>query len=260
MAEVKPSPDTAPESQKDAVQPTPPSPKPNSQPSAVELTTRLSLDVLSSLQTAPASPYGLAPDNPVQYVTIPRDRAVIQQQENVALPRWRIELHGLPGAAKPLGFDIVGDVVIGVGKADSAPPDVDLAGYEAARKGVSRRHALFRPTRNRLYIIDLGSTNGTKCDALPVGLGVATEVKDSATITLGNLTFSVSIISRPEPDAQPAPAPSAGPASVVTPAVPDQPAQPSAEAHPAEQPPSQPRIRRIRWLTAASFKQWLKPD
>lgn len=262
MAEVKPSPETLPQSPNEAVQPTRPSLKPFSQPSPIEMTTRLSLDVLTSLQTTPASPYGLVPDNPMQYVTIPRDRAVSPRQEGVALPRWRIELHGLPSAERPLGFDIVGDVVIGVGKAGSAPPDVDLACYEAARKGVSRRHALFRPTRNRLYIIDLGSTNGTKCDAVPVGLGVATEVKDNATITLGNLTFSVSIISRPEPDSQPTAVPAA-PTPAVSQPIPDQPLKPSIEMHSVEQvqqPQNQPRARRMRWLTAASFRQWLKPD
>lgn len=225
-----------------------------SNPNPTELTTRLSVDILKSLPQTPGSPYGLAAENAVSYLTVPRDMAVIQERDSLSLPKWRVELHGLMAERQPVGLDILGDTVIGLGKSDGAPPDLDLAAFDAARKGVSRRHALFRPTRNRLYIIDLGSTNGTKCNALPVGLGVATEVKDNDTVTLGNLTFTVRIISRP--DVEPQQAPTQPPAALE----PTIPAPPDRAQDFKEQPPQQPRLGPIRWLTADSLRKWLKHD
>lgn len=40
-------------------------------------------------------------------------------------------------------------------------PDVDLARYGAAERGVSRQHARLEIVDNHLYITDLGSSNGT---------------------------------------------------------------------------------------------------
>jgi hypothetical protein len=42
-----------------------------------------------------------------------------------------------------------------------APPDVDLNEYEAGDKGVSRHHIRLSRKNILIYVIDLGSTNGT---------------------------------------------------------------------------------------------------
>lgn len=112
-------------------------------------------------------------------------------------PRWRVELVGLAPAVEPLGLEIVGDTVIGRGRVGTEPADLDLDVYGALEKGVSRRHGMFRPTTNHLYIIDLGSTNGTLHNGIPLGPGVARALKHNDTITLGRFSFTIKIIDGP---------------------------------------------------------------
>ncbi|HEC23420.1 MAG TPA: FHA domain-containing protein [Chloroflexi bacterium] len=131
-----------------------------------------------------------------QYIRLPARLAGRELPDNV--PVWRIELHELKPVTEPLGLEIVGDVVIGRRTGGTEfPPDLDLSPYDAARHGVSRRHALLRPTRNNLYLIDLDSTNGTARNAITLGPGVAQALKHNDTIALGSLTFTVKIIEKP---------------------------------------------------------------
>lgn len=112
-------------------------------------------------------------------------------------PRWRVELIGLGPTVEPMGLEVVGDTVIGRGRVGTEPADLDLDMYGALEKGVSRRHGLFRPTTNHLYIIDLGSTNGTLHNGIPLGPGVARALKHNDTITLGRFSFTIKIVDGP---------------------------------------------------------------
>lgn len=112
-------------------------------------------------------------------------------------PRWRIELVGLAPTVEPMGLEVVGDTVIGRGRVGTEPADLDLDMFGALEKGVSRRHGLFRPTTNHLYIIDLGSTNGTLHNGIPLGPGVARALKHNDTITLGRFSFTIKIVDGP---------------------------------------------------------------
>ncbi len=115
--------------------------------------------------------------------------------------RWRILLEGLQPTAQPLAIEIAGDVVIGRGKGDPETlPDLNLEKYKAVDKGVSRRHAMLRPTKNHLFLMDLGSTNGTMHNAIPLGPGIARSVGNNDVISLGNLNFTIKIIKRPQPN------------------------------------------------------------
>lgn len=103
---------------------------------------------------------------------------------------WLIQLeltgknHGL------LPFDIAGDVVIGRGSDGPDAPDLDLTALQAYENGVSRRHAMLRPTNNSLYLIDLGSTNGTTVNGLPTGKG-AVALRRHDHLTIGQLNMRV---------------------------------------------------------------------
>lgn len=129
------------------------------------------------------------------YVVLPAHLAA--KVDLSSCPRWRIELHGMGGSTAPIGFDLVGDVVLGRGKDGPAAPDVDLDHLEAQQMGVSRRHVILRPTEKHLYLIDLNSTNGTMHNGLPVGPGVARSVQHNDAIMLGDLTFTLKIVARP---------------------------------------------------------------
>jgi len=128
------------------------------------------------------------------YVVLPAHLA--SKVDLSTCPRWRIELHGL-GSTAPIGFDLVGDVVLGRSKDGPSAPDVDLDHLEAQKMGVSRRHVILRPTEKHLYLIDLNSTNGTMHNGLPVGPGVARSVQHNDAIMLGDLTFTLKIVARP---------------------------------------------------------------
>lgn len=132
------------------------------------------------------NPFGVMPSS-AQRLRLPK-RA---PRDN---PSWLIELNGLGGGTQPVRVEIAGDTVLGVARPGQEAPDFDLCPYQCSGKGVSRRHAMLRPSRNHLFIIDLQSTNGTHVNALPVGTGMAHKLSNNDTISLGALTFSVKIL------------------------------------------------------------------
>lgn len=61
-----------------------------------------------------------------------------------------------------LNVDIQEQIILGRADASNPePPDLDLIPYDAVDKGVSRRHARIERQRNTLFIVDMGSANGT---------------------------------------------------------------------------------------------------
>lgn len=118
----------------------------------------------------------------------------------VADTTWRLILVGLrtDHKDKPIGIEIFGDVIMGRSMAEEGRVDVDLTNYDAINLGVSRRHALLRPERDRLVLIDLGSTNGTLCNAIKLRPGRPHELADGDTISLAGLHFKLQIMSRPK--------------------------------------------------------------
>lgn len=108
-------------------------------------------------------------------------------------PCWQIELHGASDDGRPIGAYIIGDVVIGRGPLS----DIDLALHgNAAGQGVSRKHSMLRPTRRRLHLIDLDSTNGTRVNGMYVDPSQAKPLEDGDRITLGEFTFAIRILER----------------------------------------------------------------
>lgn len=106
---------------------------------------------------------------------------------------WRIELYGLGPGNQPMGFDILDDAVLGRGRT----ADIDFDPYLAAERGVSRRHALLRPTALRLFLIDLGSVNGTCINSVWLGHAATRTVEDNDVIALGAFSFALKIVDSP---------------------------------------------------------------
>jgi hypothetical protein len=139
------------------------------------------------------TPYATKVGHPELYEPVPLERA----QDEIARTRcWRIELHGLSPSAGPVGFDILGDAILGRG-ADVVRVDIDLEPYRAAEKGVSRQHAMLRPSAHALYLFDLSSTNGTQCNGILLGAGIARVLSHQDTICLGHLTFEIKLVEGP---------------------------------------------------------------
>lgn len=154
-------------------------------------TNKLSKEDAESLHLPHSGAFGLRVGDADAYRVLPhtlRDEAA----RNPLLRRWRIELYGLGPNVGPVGLDICGDVVLGRGGQSNDGPDFDLTPYKAGEQGVSRRHAMLRPSASKLYLIDMQSTNGTRCNSVLVSGARALAHND--TISLGNLTFQIKII------------------------------------------------------------------
>lgn len=116
----------------------------------------------------------------------------------LVLPRkapYLIKLEN-PTAETAITLGVLGSLVIGVAGGD-APPDVDLAEYNAAAKGVSHRHALIRPTGDHLYVIDLNSTNGTRINGDVLKPGQERVLAHNDLISFGALNFMLKILATP---------------------------------------------------------------
>lgn len=109
---------------------------------------------------------------------------------------WRITLISTDSANVPLNIEINEEIVIGCNGARQYI-DLNLSEYGAKDKGVSRVHAAIKPTRDSLYLIDKGSTNGTHVGTKRLVADIAHQLNDRDVIAFGNLFFMVRIISSP---------------------------------------------------------------
>jgi pSer/pThr/pTyr-binding forkhead associated (FHA) protein len=83
---------------------------------------------------------------------------------------------------------------------------VNLASWQGEERGVSRRHALLRPGREKLFILDLGSTNGTHYNGTPLTTDRAQPLQAGDLLTLGRLHVRVKAVTAadaPPPDPPP---------------------------------------------------------
>ncbi|MBN1122820.1 MAG: FHA domain-containing protein [Anaerolineae bacterium] len=109
---------------------------------------------------------------------------------------WQIILVCLDKEHEPLGLEIVDDITIGR-LTDETPVDLDLNPYHAEEYGVSREHAMLRPSDESLLISDLGSTNGTYYEGSKVVLGQPKPIKNGSVISFGKLNFWVKVVNSP---------------------------------------------------------------
>ncbi len=70
-------------------------------------------------------------------------------------------------------------------------PDVDLTEFGAADKGVSRQHARILRKRDLMYVEDLGSSNGTFLNGLPLMRNSLRVLRSGDEVQLGTLKLRV---------------------------------------------------------------------
>jgi hypothetical protein len=72
-------------------------------------------------------------------------------------------------------------------------PDVDLTPYEAYSQGVSRLHAALKIVNQRIVIMDLGSSNGTRVNGQKIVPNVDYPVNNGDMLALGRLRIQMLI-------------------------------------------------------------------
>lgn len=72
-------------------------------------------------------------------------------------------------------------------------PDIDLTPYQGLEAGVSRFHASIRIKGDDIYIMDLGSANGTRLNGEKLSPSTLYKVSNENIITLGKLNLKVLI-------------------------------------------------------------------
>lgn len=97
---------------------------------------------------------------------------------------WVLDLH--IGDDAMIQVQVREQMIIGRGVGAGAA-DVDLSPYVDEAHGVSRRHAIFLARSRFLTIRDLGSTNGTYVNGLPLMANQDVPLEHGDTVTFGNL-------------------------------------------------------------------------
>jgi signal transduction histidine kinase/ActR/RegA family two-component response regulator len=128
----------------------------------------------------------------VTYRPIPHgDRAGDDEER----PVWRLRFDVLGEDRESFGLDVNDEIVFGRGRGRDL---VDLTPFGAERLGVSRRQMLLRPTPTQLFVMDLGSTNGTMLNGYSTGVNTPYSIANGDILTLGALHLMINVISRPK--------------------------------------------------------------
>lgn len=110
-------------------------------------------------------------------------------------PIWRVSFDLAYNTQRHLDVEINGEFTLGRGAEQAA--FISLDEFDADELGVSRMHALIRPTESQLFIVDLGSTNGTWINGRSIGVNMPCSLSNGDLLTLGKLELSVRIVERP---------------------------------------------------------------
>ncbi len=70
-------------------------------------------------------------------------------------------------------------------------PDVDLSPYQAYARGVSRLHAVLKREASRVFLMDLGSSNGTFVNGKRLSPNVDHALSNGDVIALGKLKIQI---------------------------------------------------------------------
>jgi len=95
-----------------------------------------------------------------------------------------------------VALPVAGNVIIGRidASASAAPPDVDLTPFGAADLGVSRQHIELTWKNDLVYIVDMGSTNGTLLNGQRLMAGIMRLLRDGDDLMIGHLPVRVRFV------------------------------------------------------------------
>lgn len=131
----------------------------------------------------------LSPD--IHYYPVPKALA-----DSGGDSRWRVRFDVTYDSQIQVGLDICGEVILGRGQETQAFENIYRA-FDVDQLGLSRRHAALRPTDTHLYLVDLGSTNGTSLNGSSIGVNTPYALNHGDLVRLGRLEFTVYFIRQP---------------------------------------------------------------
>ena len=70
-------------------------------------------------------------------------------------------------------------------------PDIDLTPYQAYASGVSRLHSVLKREGNRVFVMDLGSSNGTYLNGKRLKPNVDQTLNHGDMLALGKLKIQI---------------------------------------------------------------------
>jgi hypothetical protein len=78
-----------------------------------------------------------------------------------------------------------------VSEAQPIMPDIDLTPYQAYANGVSRLHAVLKREGKRVFVMDLGSSNGTYLNGIRLTPNVDQTINHGDMLALGKLKIQI---------------------------------------------------------------------
>ena len=112
-------------------------------------------------------------------------------------PTWRLRFDLTYDSSVSGGVDLNDEVILGRGQ--EVPGFMALfESVDAEQLGVSRHHATLRPTESKLYLIDLGSTNGTWINGHSIGVNIPYSLSNGDVVRMGRLEYVIYLLERPE--------------------------------------------------------------
>jgi len=96
------------------------------------------------------------------------------------------------GVDTPLMLQFKDEMILGrKGTGETGPFVLDLSPFGGDEKGVSRMHAAFRRLKNNLFLVDLGSSNGTFVNGQRLTSHQPNMLIEGDEIRLGNLIATI---------------------------------------------------------------------
>lgn len=128
---------------------------------------------------------------PVEFDELPLIEHLDEQDSGEVAVPWVIELRVI-GTASVLQVQVRDELLIGRYDPNMPKePDINLQPFNGHEKGVSRRHAIIFPNRNRLMIRDLGSANGTFINSHRLQREKHYRLRHGDVLTIGTLMLQV---------------------------------------------------------------------
>jgi hypothetical protein len=152
------------------------------------------LDFLNEM----ARPVRRPQESSLRFQPVPLEPSMRDRLQWQAIQPWHIVVMPTERPYDFMALELLGDVVMGSNDVTQAGIDVNLASIGGYDRGVSRRHVMLRPTREKLYVIDLHSTNGTCVNGMPSPVGEAHPLRDGDLLSVGHLHLQIKIARRPE--------------------------------------------------------------